>query len=107
MAPDGACPLCQGPAADAGLRRVRVWEDGPEARTFGPVLARCRALRAATGAERVDVAVFGSGIPHLHVQLVAHRPGDALTPHLVPAAIPDLPETEFRQAADRLRQHLS
>lgn len=38
--------------------------DGPEAQTFGPVLARVTtAIREATGAELIYVYVFGGGSP--------------------------------------------
>jgi diadenosine tetraphosphate (Ap4A) HIT family hydrolase len=53
--------------------------DGPEATTFGPVLARAtRALREAAGAEKTYVYVFGDRVPHLHLNLAPHRDGDAL-----------------------------
>lgn len=54
--------------------------DGPEATTLGPVLARASAgLRAATGADKVYVYVFGDRVPHLHFNLAPHRPGGPLT----------------------------
>src|SRR6185295_2692991 len=41
--------------------------DGPEAASFGPILARCtRALKETTGAPIVYVYIFGDGVPHLH-----------------------------------------
>ena len=50
--------------------------DGPEAATFGAVIARCTAaLKAATECELVYVYVFGGGIPHLHVHLAPHTAG--------------------------------
>jgi len=53
--------------------------DGPEAATLGPVLARSTAaLRAATGADKIYVYVFGDRVPHLHVNLAPHHPDDAL-----------------------------
>ena len=53
--------------------------DGPEAATFGPVLARVTAaLRDAAGAEKTYVYVFGDRVPHLHLNLAPHRAGDAL-----------------------------
>ena len=58
--------------------------DGPEAATFGAVIARCaRALKLATSAERVFVYIFGGGIPHLHVHLAPHTEGDALNDALI------------------------
>jgi diadenosine tetraphosphate (Ap4A) HIT family hydrolase len=53
--------------------------DGPEAATFGPVLARVtRALRDAAEAEKTYAYVFGDRVAHLHVNLAPHRDGDAL-----------------------------
>lgn len=58
--------------------------DGPEARTFGEVLARTsRILREETGAEVVYVYVFGDGIPHLHGHLAPHRANDALSSQMI------------------------
>jgi Diadenosine tetraphosphate (Ap4A) hydrolase and other HIT family hydrolases len=58
--------------------------DGPEAATFGPVMARCtRALKQATRCDLVYVYVFGGGIPHLHVHLAPHVEGDALNDDLL------------------------
>ena len=58
--------------------------DGDEATTFGPAIARCAAaLKEATGAELVYVYVFGGGIPHLHVHLAPHVPGDSLNTALI------------------------
>ncbi|HEV7897480.1 MAG TPA: hypothetical protein VGP31_06505 [Planosporangium sp.] len=53
--------------------------DGPEAATLGAVLARVTAvMRTATAADKIYVYVFGDRVPHLHVNLAPHRPGDAL-----------------------------
>ncbi len=52
---------------------------GPEAVTLGPVLARATAaLRAATGADKVYVSVFGDRVPHLHFNLAPFHPGGPL-----------------------------
>lgn len=54
--------------------------DGPEAATLGPTLARVTSvMRAATGADKIYVYVFGDRVPHLHFNLAPHHPGDALT----------------------------
>ncbi len=48
--------------------------DGPEAASFGRVIARASAaIKEATGASLVYVYVFGDGVPHLHVHLAPHR----------------------------------
>jgi len=53
--------------------------DGAEAATCGAVLARASAaVRAATGADKVYVYVFGDRVPHLHFNLAPHHLGDAL-----------------------------
>jgi diadenosine tetraphosphate (Ap4A) HIT family hydrolase len=98
---------------------------GEEARTFGPVLARCcRALRTVTGVDLVYVYVFGGGTPHLHVHLAPHRDGDALTtsmvkgelvPETLPSGVtgfvskdyPGLDEGELMAAAGALRAELA
>jgi diadenosine tetraphosphate (Ap4A) HIT family hydrolase len=77
--------------------------DGPEAVTFGPVLARVTAaLRDAAGSEKTYVYVFGDRVPHLHLNLAPHRDGDALRggPGLLePDAVPAARETHERVAA--------
>jgi len=98
--------------------------DGEEAVTFGAVLARCAAaLKEATSAELVYVYVFGGGIPHLHVHLAPHVPGDALNEAmlrgefeerplssgavgLVSKDFPDVPREELVRVAGRVRQLL-
>jgi diadenosine tetraphosphate (Ap4A) HIT family hydrolase len=98
--------------------------DGDEARTFGEVLARVsRVLREETGAELVYVYIFGGGVPHLHVHLAPHRPGDGLNTQIirgefteeklesgavryVSKEFPALPEDEQRVVANRIQQRL-
>lgn len=99
--------------------------DGPEAQTFGEVLARTsRVLREETGAELVYVYVFGGGIPHLHVHLAPHRTNDALNSRMVrgelqeerlPSGVtrfvstefPPIPEHELRAVGQRVGRRLS
>lgn len=99
--------------------------DGAEATTFGPTLARvAAALKAASGAERVYLYVFGGGIPHLHVHLAPHRDGDALNSaiirgevndiplpsgahRLVSRDFPELPAPEIRAVIERTRERLA
>jgi len=99
--------------------------DGEEARTLGEVLARTTsALREETGAELVDVYVFGGGVPHLHFHLAPHRSGDALNTQIIKGEITEeklesgvtryvseafrsLPQEEQRAAALRVQQRLS
>lgn len=99
--------------------------DGAEAATFGSVLARCTsALREVTGADVVYVYIFGDGIPHLHVHLAPHRPGDALNDQMIRGEIveeplpsggtrftsadfPSLPRAELEEIAERVRRRMN
>lgn len=98
--------------------------DGDEARTFGEVLALVsRVLQEETGAELVYVYIFGGGVPHLHVHLAPHRPGDSLNTQIirgefteeklesgavryVSREFPSLPEEEQRVVANRIQERL-
>ena len=58
--------------------------DGKEARDFGPLLARAAsALKEATGSKLVYVYIYGDHIPHLHVHLAPHIPGDVYVDDVV------------------------
>ena len=99
--------------------------DGEEARTFGEVLARVsRVLQEETGAELVYMYIFGGGVPHLHVHLTPHRPGDGLNTQIirgdfieekqasgvvryVSKDFPTLPQEEQRAVAKRIQEHLA
>jgi len=99
--------------------------DGPEAASLGAVLARVTsALQAQTNAELVYIYVFGGGVPHLHLHVGPHRPGDALNTQLIRGEVeeehlpsgagritsrdfPPLPEAELRAVADRVRESLA
>lgn len=99
--------------------------DGDEARTFGAVLATStRALKAATGADIVYVYIFGDGVPHFHVHLAPHCPGDALNDQMIRGEIveeklpsgmtrivsrdfPALPRKELYEIANRVRERLA
>ena len=99
--------------------------DGPEAATFGPALARStNALKGATGAVVVYVYIFGDGVPHLHLHLAPHRPGDALSDQMIrgelveeklpngmtrfsSSAFPPLPREQLTQIADHVRNSMS
>lgn len=83
--------------------------DGPEAATLGPVLARVTAaMRSATGADKIYVYVFGDRVPHLHLNLAPHRPGDALVggPGLLRPGAPDADPVAHWTAAEAVRHAL-
>jgi diadenosine tetraphosphate (Ap4A) HIT family hydrolase len=83
---------------------------GPEAATLGPTLAWVtRQLRVLTHADVVYALMFGDHRPHLHVNLVPHRAGDAVTggADLVDPSAPAL-STEVHEAfVARLRAALA
>ena len=84
--------------------------DGPEAASFGPVLARVtEALRAAAAAEKTYVYIFGDRVPHFHVNLAPHRAGDALRggPGLVDPGAPDAALTAHQAVAAAARAALA
>ena len=96
--------------------------DGPEATTLGPAIARASAaLREASGAPLVYAYVFGGGIPHLHVHLVANAPAGVLNTSIISGEVeerklpsgaselisrdhPDLPEAELAAINERVRE---
>jgi diadenosine tetraphosphate (Ap4A) HIT family hydrolase len=98
--------------------------DGPEAATFGTVLAHTTtAIKAAAPAELVYVYVFGDSIDHLHLHLAPHREGGPLNGSMIKgdlteqplpsggvlvtsADYPPLPEAELRATAQRVRSAL-
>jgi diadenosine tetraphosphate (Ap4A) HIT family hydrolase len=98
--------------------------DGDEAATFGTVLRRVsRVLQQETGADLVYVYIFGGGVPHLHVHLAPHRPGDGLNTQMIrgdlieehlPSGVtrfisrefPPLPEAEQRALASRIQRRM-
>jgi len=80
--------------------------DGPEAMSFGPTLARVTAvLMSLTGCDIVYALMFGDHVPHLHVNLVPHRAGDAVTggAELIDPAAPIPPREVHEAFVDRLR----
>lgn len=97
----------------------------PEAATFGPALARsASALKEATGAGVVYVYIFGDGVPHLHLHLAPHLPGDALSDQMIRGELveeklpngmtrfsssefPPLPRELLAQIADQVRHRMS
>ncbi|HET6159372.1 MAG TPA: hypothetical protein VFE34_13585 [Dongiaceae bacterium] len=99
--------------------------DGVEAATFGAVLAAStRALKAETGVGIVYAYIFGDGVPHLHVHLAPHRPGDALNDQMIRGEIveeklpsgmtritsrdfPALPREQLLDVAERVRRRMA
>jgi diadenosine tetraphosphate (Ap4A) HIT family hydrolase len=98
--------------------------NGEEARTLGLVLSRVtKVLREETDSENVYVYIFGSGIPHLHIHLAPHKPGDALNEQIIRGEVreaegdsgfvqqiseefPILPESDQKEVIQRVRERL-
>jgi diadenosine tetraphosphate (Ap4A) HIT family hydrolase len=84
--------------------------DGPEAATFGPVLARVtRTLQRATAADLVYANIFGERVAHLHVNLAPHVEGDGLLggPGMLRPDTPDVPADRLKAIADVVRAALT
>jgi diadenosine tetraphosphate (Ap4A) HIT family hydrolase len=84
--------------------------DGPEADTFGHVLARVTAaLRDAAGADLTYAYVFGERVPHFHVNLAPHVDGDALAggPGLLRPDAAAVPRAAHEETADAVRRLLA
>jgi diadenosine tetraphosphate (Ap4A) HIT family hydrolase len=96
--------------------------DGPEAATFGPIIARASAaLRDASGARLVYAYVFGGGVPHLHIHLAPDAPEGVLNTVLISGEVeerrlpsgateiisrdhPDLPDETVTAVIERARE---
>lgn len=84
--------------------------DGVEAATLGEVLARTSsALREATGSELVFIHVFGEGAAHLHLHLIPHTRGDALSVEVLRSDVTlgDHPRAELTEVARRISDLLA
>ena len=67
-----------------------------------------RALKAATGCDKLNVAAIGNVVPQLHVHVVARRRGDAAWPKPVWGAAPPRPyaDAERERLLAAVRQGL-
>jgi diadenosine tetraphosphate (Ap4A) HIT family hydrolase len=85
--------------------------DGAEALSFGATLARVtRLIREITGADIVYALLFGEHVPHLHVNIVPHRSGDAVVAggaDLLDADAPALPREIHQAFVERLARALN
>ena len=65
---------------------------GEEAATFGRVIATVTAaMKVATGADLVDLYVFGGHIDHLHLHLAPLTEGDPLSDAMIRGALVEEP----------------
>lgn len=64
----------------AGVSEAFNLLPGDRARLWAEVDLAAAALKAATGADKINVAAFGNLCPQLHVHVVARRAGDAAWP---------------------------
>lgn len=85
--------------------------DGPESAEFGRIVAEVSsALKNVTGASLVYVYIYGDHIPHLHVHLAPHVPGD----HFIDDVVKDgksipadlIPEPELSNFREKVRSHI-
>ncbi len=61
------------------------------ARLMTEIAQASRALRAATGCDKLNVAALGNAVPQLHVHVIARRRNDAAWPRPVWGVVPARP----------------
>lgn len=85
--------------------------DRLECAEFGKILAEVSsATKVVTGASLIYVYLYGDHIPHLHVHLAPHVPGDQYSDDVVKADLPitedSVPESELFEFSRRVRKRL-
>ena len=85
--------------------------DGLEASEFGMMLAKATsALKAVTGAKLIYLYIYGDHIPHLHVHLAPHKPGDVYADDVLRSDVKAdetlLPPVEINPFVKELRANL-
>lgn len=83
-------------------------DDSDAARLMTEIAHVSRALRAATGCDKLNVAALGNMVPQLHVHVIARRRNDAAWPHPVWGVVPAKPYAadEIDTFITALRRHL-
>jgi diadenosine tetraphosphate (Ap4A) HIT family hydrolase len=103
----GRCVL----ALDAHATAFDALDAEVTARLFADAQRASRAIRAAAGAPRINLALFGNVEPHVHVHLVPrHGPWETApraTPWNHPAPEAPLPAPEAARLIAEIRRRLS
>jgi diadenosine tetraphosphate (Ap4A) HIT family hydrolase len=91
-----------------GIVEIVDLTDGEQAQLMIEVAQASRAIKAATGCEKINVAALGNVVPQLHVHVIARIRGDAAWPKPVWGTVPAraYQEPAMRALLGELRQRL-
>lgn len=82
----------------AGAVEILDLEPADRARLWGEIERVAEALRAETGADKLNVAALGNVVSQLHVHVIARFRSDAAWPAPVWGKVPAIPLDEARAA---------
>ena len=83
----------------AGAVEILDLRDADRARLWDEIERVAAALKAETGADKLNVAALGNVVSQLHVHVIARFHGDAAWPAPVWGRVPAIPLDEARTAA--------
>lgn len=91
-----------------GIVEIIDLPDSEQGQLMAEIAQTSRAMKAATGCEKINVAALGNVVPQLHVHVIARIRGDAAWPKPVWGAVPAIPYKAAALAAllSELRQRL-
>ena len=91
-----------------GIVEIIDLPDSEQAQLMAEIAQASRAMKTATGCEKINVAALGNVVPQLHVHVIARIHGDAAWPKPVWGAVPAIPYKAPDLAAllTELRQRL-
>lgn len=71
-----------------GIVEIIDLPDSEQTQLMAEIAQASRAIRSATGCEKINVAALGNVVPQLHVHVIARIRGDAAWPKPVWGAVP-------------------
>ncbi len=105
---DAQYPWCILVPRRAGVREIYELSAADQAQLLAESVALGRALRAAFGGDKLNVAALGNVVPQLHLHHIVRHVGDPAWPAPVWGRVPPRPYSgdAAREFAGRLRQRL-
>jgi diadenosine tetraphosphate (Ap4A) HIT family hydrolase len=74
----------------AGASEIIDLTEADQVALTGEIAAICRALKALTSCDKLNVAALGNVVPQLHVHIIARRRDDAAWPKPIWGTVPAL-----------------